>query len=55
MKIVREGGDFGAVVDDFERANGELDELEAFGGMAGLEVGDFGGIEGGDTVPGGGE
>lgn len=54
MKIVREGGDFGAV-GDFERANSKLDELEAFSGMPGLEVGDFRGIEGGDTVPGGGE
>ena len=47
------GSDFGAR--DSEGADSKLENLEAFGGASGLEVGDFRSVEGGDAVPSGGE
>lgn len=47
------GSDFGARYR--KGADGELEELEAFGGATDLEVSGFRRVEGGDSVPRSGE
>lgn len=50
MEIVWVSNDFGGP--EGERANGELKNLEPFGGVSGFEITDFGGVEWEMTLPG---